>query len=98
MLVKDRVCKPLTPCVVGETYETLKPTATSDRECGAVTQRPPPLKYERFPATLKLDAECGNATECDYEMNLNSFRSGRPQTVCAKGELNVLRRNMSCYP
>lgn len=57
----DRVCALLTPCILGDTYETTAPTATSDRSCGPVRGLcDADLEAERRPPTLTSDRVCSS--------------------------------------
>lgn len=82
-LKPDSTCATLTSCVLGETYQTRAPTATSDRVCGNV-KTCSALEYISTPATLTTDLQCSACTQCDpafQEYQANTCR-GTVDGVC----------------
>lgn len=74
-LNRDGTCSTLTACTLGESYETLAPTNTSDRTCTAVTACAPNLEYISVEPTLISDQTCAACTKCD-----TSFQERKPNT------------------
>ena len=82
-LNSNRVCSSLTaPCAVGDSYETVAATETSDREC-----TPQPIcseaQYERIAPTLTMARSCSNLTVCSDDEYQTAAPTLTINRVCA---------------
>ena len=60
----DRVCAPLTQCVVGTTFEEASPTATRDRNCTSVRVCRLDIDFEAIAPSETADRVCVPVTQC----------------------------------
>eukprot|EP00730_Choanoeca_flexa_P020100 TRINITY_DN9823_c0_g1_i1.p1 TRINITY_DN9823_c0_g1~~TRINITY_DN9823_c0_g1_i1.p1 ORF type:complete len:1554 (+),score=371.86 TRINITY_DN9823_c0_g1_i1:139-4662(+) len=63
---RNRVCRAITTCIVGRTYQTVPPSPTSDRTCKIVS---PPCEvgttYQTLAPTFTSDRKCSVVTRCN---------------------------------
>ena len=86
-------CYDFTTCLATQ-YESVPPTASSDRTCLSITNCSFPLEYETSPPTHTTDRGCSTTTQChnssqatlEYELIPPTFTSNRMcanVTVCS---------------
>jgi hypothetical protein len=77
--MKDRTCADVSYCQLGETYEEVPPTATTDRECEDVSPAcVHGVTYEQQSPTETQDRNCATVLECDLGVN---YQSQAPSTT-----------------
>ena len=96
VLTKDRECRLLTQCVLGETYQNAPPSKTSDRSCKPVQKCASFNEYMLFKPTLTLDSVCRNASVCNtttqfelVPLGANNDRICVEATKCGQNEYEV---------
>lgn len=91
---KDRVCSRLTECAVGE-YESVAPTATSDRQCAPLSAPCPAGQWEKVPDVYKQDRQCFEPSVCsmqEFRYRVHTATADaicQPVTVCKSDEYQV---------
>eukprot|EP00054_Salpingoeca_dolichothecata_P002959 m.24654 g.24654 ORF g.24654 m.24654 type:complete len:1139 (+) comp13424_c0_seq3:110-3526(+) len=75
-------CIAVTTCTDGVTFETVRPTLSSDRECAACLNCPN-NKFEKQACTITSNTVCNGCSECEADEYITAECTSDKDTECA---------------